>query len=225
MARVRGVPAARQPGARAGARSSGRAREDCGEQAGVCWPVDRPPKRTPRGAAPAVPRRPRLDTLTHAARASREMGCASVRGAPPRRRSRSGSRHTSRLATRPATTVVAKRGGGGSWRVRRGGRLCDCSAGDALPVEGCGAPARGGLGCGWLCLEFLRGARIDQLSRLARSETVRCALCQCLFSCKERLYRDVITRRLNMMPAKRPGFKIDCARLTGAEGADRRRCL
>jgi len=92
-------------------------------------------------------------------------------------------------------------------------------------MEGCGAPARGGLDCGWLCLEFLRGARIDQLSRLARSETVRCALCQCLFSCKERLYRDVITRRLNMMPAKRPGLKIDCARLTGAEGADRRRCL
>jgi len=98
----------------------------------------------------AVPRRPPLDTRTHAALASWERGCASARGAPPRRRSRWGGGHPSRLATRPATTVVAKRGDGGSWRVRRGGRLCDCSAGDALPVEGCGAPARGGLGCGWL---------------------------------------------------------------------------
>jgi len=111
--------------ARVGARSTSHARQHSGERAEVFWPVERPPNVTPCGAAAVRLRRPRLDTVTNAARASWEMGCASVRGAPPRRRSPWGSRHHSRLATRPVTTVAEIRGDGGSWRVRRRGLLCD----------------------------------------------------------------------------------------------------
>ena len=65
---------------------------------------------------------------------------------------------------------------------------------------------------------------LGQHSGLAQSEAVAAVCAHSFFNCKERLCRDVFRSRPQILLAKQPGFKIDCSGLTGAEGADRRRC-